>query len=270
MSKVISSVALTDFYNSAAEATIPCHTELFVPDEWTKIFAFGLQEIRLQGQIALEVGVGIGVNMAGLMTSQNVPAHFYGTDISTKAIEVSTTLARLLNINATLLRSNLLQDLDKQKLKQVGAVIACIPQVPADLDLSENDNSAHYYTPLGNCWDDYGLGLNAALIEQATEKSPFASITLNLCGRPGINKLIQMFEEFDRSSEIIHSAVIPQHTGTSLASLVHMEENGHLPFEFFKDPNGNHHITAAEAEKRRGVDEVYHKIYVIHSAPKLR
>jgi hypothetical protein len=259
-------ISLRDFYSKAANVVVPCQDNLFIPDHWTKTLASGLEKVDLANKNVLEVGVGIGINMLGLMTSESRPAYFIGTDICTDAITLSQKLADTYSLPALSLRSNLLQNLDDNFLSKIHEIFACIPQVPACLDLNTGDNAAHYYIPNGDSWDDYGLGLNAQLLEQATNRAPQAGITLNLSGRPGVEKLSALFKESGREGQIVHETIVPQHIGTSLETLAKMEGNGHGDFEFFRDAQGKESIGARIAEERRiSGQDVYHKIYVFHA-----
>lgn len=271
MTSLKDSVKLKDFYQNAANIDIPCHPDLFVPDAWTKVLATGIHQLTLKNKTVLEVGTGIGVNAAGLMTSANAPAHYIGTDLRDEAIEISRALAKDLNLSAEFIKSNLLKSISQKKLKTIDNIFACIPQVPSTtINLKEKDNSAHYYIADGNKWDKYGYGLNANLIEQTPD---YIDLTLNLCGRPGHAIHQKLFSEFGRTATILHSAIIPQHLNTSLESFSLMEKNGHEDFEFFSDSNGKYLLTAMQAEEKRLEalekneinGEIYHKIYVVHS-----
>ncbi len=264
-------VLLRDFYNGSANLAIPTLPgKVFIPDEWTETIAAGVQKLDMGGKNVLEVGVGSGINAAGILTSNKPPASFIGTDICRESITLSQELINNNGWNAVCFCSDLLKDVPVFQLSKIDEIFACIPQVPASLALEDGDNTSHYYIPTGGEWDIYGLGLNANLIQQATERAPQAGITLNLCGRPGKETLERLFETFDRNASIIHEAVVPQHIGTSLASLAKLEDEGHTDFEFFADPKATQIISATTAEQRRISEQpVFHKVYVFH-APGLR
>ena len=265
----VNTVSLREFYQEAANIFVTCHSDLFIPDHWTKTLAAGLEKVDFSGSVVLEVGVGIGINMAGLLTSPKPPSGFIGTDLCNNAINASGSLAELEGFSqAIFFRSDLLKDVPDAQLEKIDHIFACIPQVPSDCPLEDGDNSAHYYNGKGCKWDKYGLGLNADLIKEATERAPQASITLNLAGRPGIERLKQIFTEAGRRSEVLYDAIVPQHSGTTLSPLVDLETNGLGPFEFFADPEGESQINAAEAEALRVINApVYHKIYVVTAGP---
>lgn len=264
-------VQLSDFYPDAARnISIPRSSNLFLPDQWTQVFAKGLLTRNFEGRKVLEVGVGTGINMAGLLASFTPPRHYIGTDICDTAVSASRILAGVHGWDTAtkVIQSNLLQDLPDDVLSDVDHIIACIPQVPSDKPLNEGDNYAHYYKGNGSYWDQYGLGLNSRLLKQAWDRAPQAHITLNLSGRPGIQKLNELFEYNDRFANVAYEEMVAQHAETSVESLAAMERNGHLPFEFFADPDGHAKIGAIEAERRRiNGDGVFHKVYVLTTEP---
>lgn len=274
-SPVTDTVHLREFYPDAGDITIERPSDLFLPDIWTKVFARGLRRAaNIYNDVAnsriLEVGVGTGVNMAGMLTIPCPPRDFIGTDICNNAVSASGRLARDNGWNVRLIASDLLDQVPQDLLNDVTHIVACIPQVPATqtLDITQGDNFAHYYEPTGTNWDEHGLGLNAKLLEQAGKRAPRAAITLNLAGRPCIERLKNMFTHYSRSPEIVHEETVQQHAGTSLASLAAKEKAGHSPFEFFADPAGAHVLSATQAESRRVVGTtIYHKVYVVTAKP---
>lgn len=268
-------VRLRTFYPDAKDMGFTRPSNLFLSDEWTKIFAAGL--IKLSGSETdftkahvLEVGVGVGTNILGLMTSPKPPASFIGTDICDNAIRFCRGLPDIRRHNVRLQTSDLLSDIPKENLSKLDYIVACIPQVPFEGDLTQGDNFAHYYPPTGSNWDAFGLGLNAKLLEQAKDLTPSAQVVLNLSGRPGIERLKDLFNQFGFEPSVLHEAIVPQHKETSLASLASAEEKGADAFEFFRDPGAHEKICAVEAEGRRTAGQpLYHKIYVIRGEPTL-
>lgn len=262
-------VQLHQFYPDAKRnLSIPRSPDLFLPDQWTEVFARGLLTRDFSDATVLEVGVGTGINMAGLLEINNRAARYIGTDICNNAVTASRILAQDNGWDAQLIASDLLKDVPDALLQQVNHIVACIPQVPTDRNLEEGDNFAHYYKGHNSYWDQYGLGLNSDLLKQAWERVPHASVSLNLSGRPGIDKLRELFDHNQRKAQILHEEMVPQHQGTSIESLAAMEENGHEPFEFFADEDGNTPICAIEAESRRVHHEpVFHKVYVLSANP---
>jgi len=267
-----SCVDLASFFSAATRnIVIPRQPSVFLPDEWTQTFASGLQVLArstpdFTRAKVIEVGVGTGIVMAGLLTIDRPPADYIGLDISDDAITAARRLAGEQGWQVLIKKSDLLQDLTAQELAGVQHIVACIPQVPRAIDLNEGDNSAHYYHPLGTYWDTYGLGLNAKLIEQAQSLTPAAHITLNLSGRPGLPRLKALFEQHGYTPAVLHERMVGQHAGTSLESLAALENAGHEAFEFFADEQGQQPLSAREAEFRRLEQQaVFHKVYVVHA-----
>lgn len=273
-------VLLSKFFPSVSrDLVITRPEELFFPDEWAQCYAAGLTKLPeryndLSSSVFFEVGVGTGVIPAGVLLDPKMsPALVIGSDIKLLAVEETRRLlngAGLTNRSA-FMQSDLLQDVPEDVLRGVDHFTGCIPQVkrPKDVDLTQGDNYAHYYESRGSHWDEFGLDLNAAFIQQATDFAPQSSITLNLSGRAGLPKLLEMFRAFGRDADVLHHEMVPQHGGTSLETMVQVEaETGHA-YEFFGEEIGCTGIDATEAEKRRLAHEpVFHKIYVLH-APAL-
>lgn len=288
MSNLQTLIKVREFYQNAQDIVLVSTPSLFEPDEWTQSLASGVQELNLAGKTVLEVGVGIGINMVGVMTSPNAPQRFIATDIDKRAVKTATNLAKELGLDGAVIgQSDLLASFDgrhnlnpfnplrKTNLTAIDTIFACIPQIPRqNIDLNDKDNYSHYYKADGSHWDTYSLGLNAKLLNQTPRET---GIALNLSGRSGLNVLTRLFKESGRPFEIVHERIIPQHLGTSLASLARMEGNGHEDFEFFADANATIPMNAREAESARleevkaGQDHAsfHHKIYVMH-APAMR
>ncbi len=262
-------VTLDQFYPDATRNIhIPRPADLFLPDQWTEVFARGILTRAFEGKTVLEVGVGTGINMAGLLARQYPVARYIGTDICDKAVFASGILAVDNGWDVELVTSDLLKDVPDAVLQNVENIFACIPQVPTERDLSQGDNFAHYYKGTGSYWDKYGLGLNSSLLQEATKRAPQAEVTLNLSGRPGVDTLRELFSYHGRDFDVVHEEMVPQHAETSVASLAAMEGNGHRAFEFFGDKDGHEHINAGQAEQRRlNGAPVFHKIYVATAQP---
>jgi methylase of polypeptide subunit release factors len=249
---------------------IPHTPSVFLPDQWTKAFATGLMTQNWSGHHVVEVGVGSGIVMAGVMTCPQPPHSYIGLDICDDAICSSKVLANQQDWTVDIVKSDLLSSLNGDELTKMTRVIACIPQVPADLDLQTNDNSSHYYNPNGSYWDQFGLGLNEKLLAQIREANPNCEVILNLSGRPNLKTLQELFAEAGFTSTVIHQEMVRQHEGTSLRSLADLESTISHHFEFYADAKGTKRINATEAEERRiNGQEVYHKIYVLHGRPEM-
>ena len=245
-------------------------------DPWAWVFQRGLLRMHWHGCVH-EVGVGAGLNVLQLITrypnleisfsdyhpeAANVAYNNVCGNIPSecrKRVRAVTGAIDLLGLNQP--NGIVVNDLD--------AVIACIPQVLANgKSLRQNDNLAHYYER-----DRYkselhclGLGLNDALLEQAKNAlKPGGQVVLNLGGRPGLRRLINMFEAKDFTEvNVIYEEMIPQDRTTSLQSLAAIEGIGNESFEFYADHAGSKPINATIAEvKRVAAESVYHRVYVI-------
>lgn len=279
-SKDVEEVLLGDFYpdSTQADMVITRPSDLFLPDEWTKTFAAGLVKLAdsdpaFSEKHVMEIGVGTGINMAGLMTLKKrgkqirVPKFFIGTDIDPSAVTASRGLASRNGLShvTKFTPSSLLDNVSQSSMAEIGHIIACIPQVPSFEDLSIEDRVSHYYTPEGDKkWDKYGLGLNASLLRQAKSRELEAQVTLNLSGRPGLRRLCELFTDMGYMPEVLHEDVVQQHAGTSLESLASLEGEGVRPFEFFESDAADKEIYATEAYDRQLKSKpVWHKVYVI-------
>ena len=259
-----------DLVDGVGDRSLHVPTWAFEPDGWSFAFQRGLRRLPLDGRKVWEVGMGTGLNL--LLLNRWFPtAWLRGSDYN----PTCTALVR-----ENLDPSDRIEILDGTwdlvthteascVLEVVDYVIACIPQVPANgHDLAEGDNLSHYYAPA-----NYpearrhvlGLGLNEALLERAHHVLlPGGKVVLNLGGRPGLGRLLEMFRDYGYNPRIVHEEVIPQHADTSLSALARMEESGAAHFEFFVDAEGTQQVNAQVAEERRLAGQsLYHKIYVI-------
>ncbi len=258
----------------------------FIPDEWTKAFQDGLKESGLEGCVVLEVGVGTGVNIKFLIEQSGVKK-IYGSDLDPSLPQLaSDNMDKLLSPedrekfvpihgSISLLNNAQLQDM----LKELDVIVACIPQAirPENVEPSADD-MAHYYPKEvfdKNPYNSYALGLNEELLRDAKKIAPETPVILNLGGRVGQAKLLELFTYNGYKPEILHTEIIPQHPGTNLEFYAELESSldgtTDSPFkcEFFSDSEGNELITAQKAEKRRlNKEEVFHKIYVIRGVPQ--
>lgn len=243
----------------------------FQPDEWSWAFLRGLRTLDLQHLVVWEIGCGTGLNLL-LLRNWFPDTFLWYSDYNPEATELAE--AHLV----TTVGQSRTQALHGQwdlvgngdvPAPQVDVIVACIPQVPANgHSLSEGDNLAHYYDArkyTEAIRHVHGLGLNEALLIRARRVlRPNGRVVLNLGGRPGLARLLEMFTDHGYSPQVIHEEIIPQHAETSLVSLVRLEREGHDPFEFFADQQATVPLSATEAEALRVHGQtVFHKIYVI-------
>lgn len=247
----------------------------FHPDQWSFVFLQGLNKIlhEWRGKSVWEVGVGTGNNIIELYNKTEV-RKWYISDLNPNC----TLLAyeNILN-SVPFNQGNIIplygvwdlvtpQNDSTAEAPKVDIIFGCIPQIPAEINLLQADNMAHYYNPekyLDSHLNILGLGLNEALLKRS-KILVRDSVVLNLCGRPGLEKLCNMFTDNNYTPKIIHKDIVPQDIHTSLSSLVSFEEQGLNDFEFFLDMNGRIKLNAHEAKYVMHTGRnVYHMIYVI-------
>lgn len=267
--KDVRCVSLRDFFKEAADVKIPVdNSKVFLPDRsWSMTFAKGLQAIDFSQSHVLEVGVGSGVNLAGLITCKKPPVSFIGTDLVMDAVSASAELAQGWGWNVRLIQSDLLDNLDGVTLSKITDIIACIPQVPVNANtLQSTRELSDYYPTTGIKEDIYGLGLLARLLDQVQERAPQASVTLNIAERPGKDRVDTLFADRGFNQEVVYQHRVRQDAGTSLASLAKIERETELPFHFYADPISKLEIGAGEAEKLRVQGKpIYHNLAVIRA-----
>lgn len=267
-------VRLRDFYRQSADIVIPVdNSKVYLPDHsWTETFAEGLRRCPLLNSVVLEVGVGSGINMAGLMLAKRPPRDFIGLDIADDAVSASAQVAGNHRIRAHLLQSDLLSAVDDAALSRVDHIIGCIPQVPRHKGEMHDDRElSDYYEETGIKEDAFGLGLVARLLDQVVERAPNTVVTLNVAGRPGEARINEMFADRALDHKKLYCRVVKQDADTCLASLAEIEEQTGQDFCFYADEKGLESINAREAEARRVEGTaIYHKLYVIQAVLSLR
>lgn len=249
----------------------------FIPDGWSLTLLRGLGKLAhtWSEKCIWEVGVGTGINIAALKYF-TLNARWYFSDYNPKCVPLA--MENILHVHpedgTELFPLEGSWDLVTPPKEgnglppSVDIIFGCLPQVPAEIDLAVGDRIAHYYHP-SNYPEAHlnaiGLGLNEALLKRAKSVLRLPGLViLNLSGRPGIKRLFRLFYEAGYAPWVVHQENVPQHRGTSLATLATLESHGQENFEFFSDSAGNLRINAREAEMRRVAGkEVFHNIYVI-------
>lgn len=284
VSHVIPTEMLGKHFERGGNARFHLPECVFKPDQWTRCFLRGLNvfgnNFTFKNKIVVELGTGSGINLV-LVRSLFDPNKIYGSDIHPDVPIVAESNVRhnlhwahKTGINIVPGGHNLGTWMNKGFRADV--IFGCLPQVVVPVKLEKNftgrtaETSSHYYKvndyPMaGADWHTWGLGLNVhALVTIRKNLKRDGQIVLNLGGRPGKHRLLNMFMQHGYKPEILHSETIEQHSGTDISTLVRQEQILHRDkkFEFF-DARGTQ-LNAAEAEKlRESGGKIFHKIYVI-------
>ncbi len=268
----IVTLPLRRFFANAHDIEIEVDdSKVFVPDPaWSHAFAAGLQAVNFGGKRVAEVGVGSGVNMAGLVLCDRPVASFLGVDIANEAVAASQCLADKHGMNVVLRQSDLIKAVTNKELAGLEEIIGCIPQVPVHPgDIHTAREFSDYYEETGIKEDAYGLGLIAQLLDQVKERAPHAAVTLNIGGRPSMDRIAALYADRGFNYRIVHEEMVRQEPTTSLASLAELEFRGAPDFHLFSDQSGRKEkeINASAAEKLRlAGGPVFHKIYVMRAS----
>ena len=278
----ISERSIARIYRGAADLILnPEDACVFPPtDPWTMALAEALvresEAGNFDGKKIMELGVGSGVNMLGLkaLALNNFfrqPPSFMGLDITMESVKACDQLAAMHGFRdeITLYESNLLNDVPPEALEGVDVVFACLPQVRWDYEVMQREPEArefadYYIVPTEEVPEDaYALGLLARALDQIREKMPQASVLFNVAGRQG-DKSFQLFSDrFDIVRPVVER-IIPHDRGTSLTSFIKWEEMSGESCRFYRDPEGEQEIDAAEAEDRREAGApLYHDLFVM-------
>lgn len=262
---------------------------VFKPDQWSTAFLRGLYSFGMnhsfKKKVVVELGTGSGINLV-LVKSVFAPSHIYGSDIHPDVPQVAEDNMRY-NLpfwkqrSVTIVPGGHNLGAWMSKGFQADIIFGCLPQVVAPVNLGDcltekdEDMSSHYY----NCSDyplacpsshKWGLGLNYhALCELSPRLKPGGKIVLNLGGRPGKDRLLDMFHRTGFEAEILHSEFVEQHNGTCISTLVQHECV--LPdcekFEFFTEGRTKISATSADIVRKSG-GKIFHNIYVICGTKK--
>ena len=268
-------IRLSQFYNNVTNANgfiVPVDdAKVYMPVvSWSRVFAQAIQAQDFGGSRVIEVGVGSGLNMAGMMLSDRSPLRFTGVDISKDSIEASAELAHGRNWEkkVRLEHSDLLEGLSDKHLRKADHIIACIPQIPVrKADIGRHRDLADYYVETGIVEDQYGLGLAARLLDQVAERAPQASVTLNIAGRPGGRALKELFSSRGFVTQTLYKEVVRQEPYTSVRSLAQKESAmKDFSFSFYEDRKATRKVDAVFAEHMREHGaSVYHKLSVVRA-----
>lgn len=261
---------------------------VFKPDQWTAAFQHGLHSFGVnysfKDKVVVELGTGSGINLV-LVKSVFGPSHIYGSDIHPDVanvakgnVEYNLPFHKQRNVTIVKGGHNLGKWMSNSFRSDI--IFGCLPQVVAppsvtDLTSQDEDSSSHYYRredyPLASSESHkWGLGLNYhALKELSPHLKSGGQIILNLGGRPGKDRLLQMFHENGFEADILHSERVQQHNGTSISTLVQQENACTFgeKFEFFTKDNKQISATSADLLRKSG-GEIFHKIYVIVGTKK--
>ncbi|WP_420474266.1 hypothetical protein [Noviherbaspirillum sp. ST9] len=273
-------------------------------DSWTLAFQRGLLNADFAQKTVYEVGVGTGANVAFLLKECGA-AKVYGSDVDSRLSTVAQELVSFripekahyfipLHGSISLINS----PEASTAACASDAIIACIPQavdtddhavasfMEAHYPLAKSkpesrqaDYQAHYY-PFEQFrhyqFNRFGLGLNEALLDSIRRQAPQADIIVNLSGRAGKQRLLDMFRSYRYEPTVLHKAIVPQCSKTSIAYYAaletHLEQEGlSLESEFFMDSDGVQPISAREAERLRTTEPsatLYHSLYVMRARPE--
>lgn len=259
----------TELANGIGAREIEVPEWAFTPDPWNIAFLRGLLTAAptLINDTVWEIGVGTG--LVQLFLAHWGVRQSVFSDYDPRCVPLARE-----NLASAGLHHNGLVPLDGawdlvdridelQERPSVSAVVACIPQLPSVGPAKHHYDPARYpEATLHNI----GLGLNEALLRRACKAFPRGTrIILNLAGRPGIKRILQMFQECGYRPHILHEDLVPQHLGPSLDAFLAAEEVGHGPFKFFRTRNFDQSAISAGqgAAHLRAGGKLFHTIYVI-------
>ncbi len=267
---------------------------IFTPEDWGYTFLEGLLRRPLEDyddKTLVEVGCGSGWISIALAKFTDVK-RIVGLDINPRAVIVSEVNALINSYDADgrplydrsrrlvferfeVKTSNLLQEVI-QGGEKVDFIIGCIPQVLApdeNLDLarlSEYSDSkllgdlGNYCALQGVFEDQFGLGLNAALLEESVRcLKRDGRVILNLAGRPGDGVIRLMFTRRGFEPKVLWKSRVPQASDTNIEPLVTLERRMGSDFQFFMNQASSEPINAQTArELREAGGDLWHDLSV--------
>lgn len=270
---------------------------IFTPEDWGYTFLEGLLRRPLEDyddKALVEVGCGSGWISIALAKFTELRT-IVGLDINPRAVVVSEVNAlinsydeagrplydrsrRLLFERFEVKTSNLLQEVIHGG-KKVDFIIGCIPQVLSpdeNLDLARLSeySDAKLLGDLGNYCalqgvyeDQFGLGLNAALLEESVRcLKRDGRVILNLAGRPGDAVIRLMFTRRGFEPKVLWKSRVPQAADTNIEPLVLLERRTGSDFHFFMNQASSEPINAQTArELREAGGELWHDLLVFEA-----
>ncbi len=268
------------------------HPAVFSPEQWGRTFAEGLlkEPEKFEGASVVELGCGSGWISLLLLLRTRVKS-VLGLDINRVAVVLARLNAWLNGTkpDGTFIHSQYgvaipkafsaaVSDLLSKPLgdkTQFEHVIGCIPQVlhpdPEAGDrsverLSDQDlyDLSNYCFQQGILEDRFGLPLIARALEQAQLcLRPGGWVTLILGGRPGPQAIESMFRRRGFEPSLVWSRRIRQADDTDLASLVALERQHGIEFNFFMSRDSSLPVSASTAVKLLERDElIFHDLLV--------
>lgn len=290
IANIIPPSMLKNYLNNNGGVNFELPLCVFKPDQWTRAFLGGVNIFGSRGGFTgkkvVELGTGCGINLIVVKNLFN-PEYIYGSDIHPDVYK-----------NA---QANILLNLEAEKRNGIeiipgghnlgswmsndfkaDVIFGCLPQVIAPKKIAEedfvgtnNESSSHYYIPeiyplareSAHLW---GLALNEHALQKLKQNlNAKGQIVLNLGGRPGKERLLDMFVSCGYEPEILHEEFIEQHIGTSIETLVEQEMTfePNKTFEFF-DQYKNQISAKTAQEIRVAGGRIFHKIYVILGTKK--
>ncbi len=274
------------------------HPAVFSPEHWGKTFAEGLLKDpeRFAGSRVVELGCGSGWISLLLLLRTRVK-EIVGLDINRVAVVLSrfnawlngsepdgTLILSQFGIAITKAFSASVSDLLSKPLSdeaQFEHVIGCIPQVlhpnpeagerkPERLSDRDLYDLSNYCFQQGILEDRFGLPLIARTLEQAQLcLKPGGKVTLVLGGRPGPVAIESMFRRRGFEPALLWSRRIRQADDTDLASLVALERQHGIEFNFFMSRDSGLPISASTAVNLLARGEfIYHDLLVYQASTR--
>ncbi len=266
----LSDLIPTELANGIGAQEIEVPEWAFTPDPWNIAFLRGLLATAstLAHEKVWEVGVGTG--LVQLFLAHWGVRQSVFSDYDARCVPLAQeNLARTGLHHSGLVPLDGVWDLidrvdEPGQRPDATTIVACIPQLPSAGPAKHHYDPARYPEATLH---HIGLGLNEALLRRTRNAFPMGSrAVLNLAGRPGLKRLLQMFHDCGYQQRILHEELVPQHLGPSLDAFLAAEDDGHGPFEFFRTPvfDRPNPINAHQGAARlRAGDQLFHTIYVI-------